>query len=183
MVSNKSGKPNPGLLSMEEQMNDILKKIEKVKSFDKRASFLYNADPMPTGEDLNACLRLIVEKAKYGEHFAQIAWVCEIKKIANREVLLACENRATEHPSQAAKVARAFFMNGYIDDGKRYWDILLNRYREEPSYYAQILSVGRWFPEVREDALKRIEDFKRSPDWAEYGDMTEEQDAPMYINF
>lgn len=164
-------------------MSEILKKMEKVKSFDKRISLLYNVDQMPEGKTLDDCLGLVVEKAKYGEHFAQIAWVCEVKKLAKRDILLICENRATDHPSQAGKVLRAFFLNNFIDDGKRYWEVLLDRYREEPSYYAQLLAIGRWFPEIRDEVLVRIEDFKKTAAWSEYGDLTQEEPAPVYTNF
>jgi hypothetical protein len=168
---------------LESAMSETKKKIEKVKSFDKRASLLFHAEPSPSGADLEECLNLVIEKAKYGEHFAQIAYMCDVKKFAIRQILLECQERAVDHPSQAGKILRGLFLNGFTDDGVRFWHELTDRYRDEPSYYAQVLSFGHWFPEVQEDTLKRISDFKKTPDWAEYGDLTQAQEAPVYINF
>ena len=65
---------------MKTQQTNLKKSIEKIKSFDKRLSLLFNALPFPIGDELDICLNMIQEKAKYGEHFAQIAYMCEKKK-------------------------------------------------------------------------------------------------------
>lgn len=163
-------------------MNQILKAIEKTKSFDKRFSILFNGEPFPLGDDLRACLLLVVDKAKYGEHFAQIAYLCEKRKINALDIILRCGDKAIEHPSQTGKVLRALFLNGFADEGAKLWASALSIFKDEPSFYAQILAKGHWFPEVRSEALKLIAEFKASSDGPEYGELTDEEDPPEYIN-
>lgn len=164
-------------------MSDTYKKIEKVKSFDKRLSLLFNADPLPSGEELKKCLNLVVEKAKYGEHFAQIGYMCEIKKFKDLDTLKKCALKAIEHPRQTGCVLRALFFNGFEADGKALWESSVILFSSHPSFKAQILARGLWFDQTRPQAEAAIAEFLASgPEAAEYEEQTHEQDAPNYIN-
>jgi hypothetical protein len=162
-------------------MSETVKKIEKAKSFDKRISILFNSTPLPTGGDLTTCLQLIVEKAKYGEHFAQIAYICETKKLNDIETLNICASKAQDHPKQTGIAIRALYYNDHKPEAIKVWREMLDRNNNIPSYYAQTLSIGRRFPETEKEAEKLIATFISSSDEAkEYESLTEVSPSPTY---
>jgi hypothetical protein len=167
---------------MEKNQSILSKQIEKVKSFDKRLSLIFNASPFPADDELINCLNLVSEKAKYGEHFAQIAFLCEKKNIRNLDILLRCAEKTTEHPSQTGNVLRALFFNGFINEGIDIWKKSIDHYGELPSFTAQILARGLWFNETKVEAASLIQKFLKTPDGKEYEEYTGVPDAPDYIN-
>ena len=157
---------------MKTQQTNLKKSIEKIKSFDKRLSLLFNALPFPIGDELDICLNMIQEKAKYGEHFAQIAYMCEKKNIKSLNVLINCASKTTEHPNQTKHVLRALFFNGFINDGVNIWKKSVDHYSSHPSFTAQILASGLWFEETKAEAASRIQQFLKTPNGKEYEELT-----------
>jgi hypothetical protein len=163
-------------------MSNFLINLEKSKSFDKRLSLLFNFEPFPRGEMLDASIALVLDKAKYGEHFAQIAYMCEIHKISDLKIISKCSSKCIEHPQQTAKVLRALFVNGFGDECRSLWLEMIEYYKNlHISFYAQILSYGLWFTETKDDATRLIGDFLAGdPEAKEYEELTLEPPLPTY---
>ncbi len=162
-------------------MSDLTKKIDKVKSFDKRVSLLALANPTPTGSELLECLNLACEKAKYGEHFAQVAYLCEKLMGGDLELIQKCAAGATDHPQQAGLVVRAFFARNFATEGEKHWSALVASYKSTDSYYAQILAFGLLFTETQAVAKAKIAEFLNSgPAAKEYESLTVAPVPPHY---
>ncbi len=162
-------------------MSDLTKSIDKVKSFDKRILLLATANPSPTGSELLECLNLACAKAKYGEHFAQIAYLCEKMKGGDLELIQKCGTRATDHPRQAGYVVRAFFAHNLVKEGEKYWTDMVASYKDTDSYYAQILAFGLLFTETQVVAKAKIAEFLNSgPIAKEYESLTVAPEPPNY---
>jgi hypothetical protein len=130
---------------------------------------------------LFSCIDLVVQKAKYGEHFSQVAYLCEVKKIPHLSAILVCAAKAIEHPAQSGRVLRALFFNGFEKEGLSYWQERISAWTGTPSYLAQILACGLWFDSTKGEAKERIDAFlKSSADAESFAELTIEPKAPKY---
>jgi hypothetical protein len=142
-------------------MSDIVKKIEKVKSFDKRIeTLLENRDSI--GQDSDACLDLVVEKAKYPQHYAEIVAAAAHLPLSNKqERLKSLAEKADQHPTQAGSAAWVLAKIGYADDAVGLWRSMADKFaNSHPNLGAQMLAYGLIIDGAENEAQARIGEHK-----------------------
>lgn len=155
---------------MKETKMTAVKKIEKVKSFDKRIELLTEMSDGMEPEAANACVALVAEKAKYGQHFAELVSAAGMLDFEDKEQkLLEFSLRANEHPTQAGTSAWVLSKLGLADAARQVMVSLFEATKSgHPNLYAQALSFGLLIPEMQEEVTSAIDAMK-----AEHPDMPE----------
>jgi hypothetical protein len=146
----------------------VKEKIKKVKSFDKRIEILTNNDLSTIEpEAAKECIALVAEKAKYGQHFAELVSVGGRLDFEGKESrLLEFALRANEHPTQAGTSAWVLSKLGFAESARRVIQELIDSTKlGHPNLYAQALGFGLLIPEMRKEIIDLIDKAKmESPD-------------------
>lgn len=161
-------------------MSEIFKKLEKVKSFDKRVETLLANRAAVDERDADRCMELLVEKAKYSQHYAEVVACVACLPISNKAgKMFHLAMKADEHPMQAGSAAWVLARAGFPNEAGDYWEIMVNKFcKEHPSYGAQMLAYGLLIPGKEDEAKKKIDIHQQeNPD--NDGDL---YDAPMIEN-
>jgi len=161
-------------------MSEIYKKLEKVKSFDKRVEMLLANRTDVEGRDADRCVELLVEKAKYPQHFAEVVACVACLPISNKaDRMVHLAMKADEHPMQAGSSAWVLAKAGFPKEASDYWRIMVDKFcQEHPSFGAQMLAYGLIIPGEEEEAKKKI-DIHRKENPGNDDDL---YDAPMIEN-
>jgi hypothetical protein len=130
-----------------------IKKIEKVKSFDKRIEILEGICEELTPDVANACVGLVAEKARYGQHFVELVSVAGVLDIEDKEEkLLQFALRANEHPTQAGQSAWVLSQLGYDKSAQKVMESLIESTKtSHPNLRAQALAFGCFFPVMQQE--------------------------------
>ena len=144
----------------------ILKSIEKVKSFDKRIEL---ASALTAETEINLAdgvTSLLLEKAKYGQHFTEVLSLVGRWNLTNKtEKLISIAKKGTQHPTQSGSCAWMLSQLGLGVEAKDYWMGVVDKHKSEhPNLYAQILAFGLLIPEVAKVANETIAQCKSSDD-------------------
>ena len=147
-----------------------VKKIEKVKSFEKRIELLEAMSEGMEPEIANACVALVAEKAKYGQHFAELVSAAGVLDFEGKEQkLLDFALRANEHPTQAGTSAWVLSKLGLADAARKVMENLLESTKAgHPNLYAQALGFGLLIPGMEDEVASAIDSVK-----AEHPDVPE----------
>jgi hypothetical protein len=143
-------------------MSEMIKRLEKVKSFDKRVEMISdNTTPLSLDES-DKCLDLIIEKAKYPQHFAEIVACFANLPLSNkRERLRNLAEKADQHPTQAGSAAWVLAKLGYTDDAISLWRLMSDKFIDShPNLGAQMLAYGLILDGAESEAKARIEEHK-----------------------
>jgi hypothetical protein len=135
-----------------------LKNIEKAKSFDKRIEL---ASSFSSDTEINladSVTSLLIEKAKYGQHFTEVLSVVGRWNLTNKtEKLISIAKKGTQHPTQSGSCAWMLSQLGLAVEAKDYWmEVVVKHKSEHPNLYAQILAFGLLIPEVAKMANETI---------------------------
>lgn len=146
---------------------DAVKKIEKAKSFDKRIELLSEMSEGMEPDVANACIALVAEKAKYGQHFAELVSTAGTLNFEGKDQkLLEFALRANEHPRQAGASAWVLSRLGLEEAARKVMESLFEKTKSgHPNLYAQALSFGLLIPEMQKEVTSLIKTAKtENPD-------------------
>lgn len=155
-------------------LTDIIKKIEKSKSFDKRIEILMSDIHNVDQADADICIQLVAEKAKYPQHYAEIVACAASLPISDKEAaLVGFAQKANEHPTQAGGAAWVLAKAGYNDAAVSLWLTMVELFTDShPNLSAQMLAYGLILEGAQSEAQSKI---------AEHQSANSEVDASLYV--
>ena len=133
-------------------------KIKKNKSLEKRLEVFEEIFSTILNEDKSLIASLLIEKAKYGEHFTQVlAAIGQLDFPGSKEVVLDVAAKCTEDPAQSGCAMVVLNGLGHKAEMTEYWkkQIALNRH---PNLQARMLAWGRLFDETRKEADRLMDE-------------------------
>jgi hypothetical protein len=139
-------------------VTDLIKKIEKSKSFDKRIEILMSYIQNVDQADADKCIQLVAEKAKYPQHYAEIVACAASLPINDKEkTLVIFAQKASQHPKQAGSVAWVLNKAGYNDAAVNLWRTMVDLFADShPNLGAQMLAYGLVLEGAHSEAQSRI---------------------------
>lgn len=162
---------------------NYIKEIEKFNSFDKRIEAFARVPVDADGETAAECIRLVVAKAKYGQHFAEIVSLAGRLQFDDKATtLVRLSRRANEHPDQGGTCAWVLSRLGLHEQAQSVWDEIVEREKSKhPNLHARALAFGLAIPSLADKAQRLIGEAKAS---ARYEDVPEWLfDAPDMSKF
>jgi hypothetical protein len=137
---------------------EIYRNVAKSKSFDRRIQIVLDHIDALDRSDADKCFDLVIEKARYPQHFAEIVACFALAPISQKaQRLVTYAERADQHPRQVGGAAWVLSKLGYNAEALRLWRSKVEKFDSEHSNLAaQMLAYGLNISSAEEEAKLKI---------------------------
>lgn len=165
-------------------MGVAFKKIEKVKSLNKRLEAYDEVFSLIESDESQQIASLLLEKAKYGEDFVQVLSAIGRLTLPNKkDVILEIAKKCNQDPDQSGKAMVIMSNLGYKDELIAYWQVMQDFVDySHPNLKARMLVWGTVFSETKNDAESKLKQLLSAvPDIPEICYQTPSLDGIWYM--
>jgi hypothetical protein len=137
---------------------EICRNVAKFKSFDRRIQIVLDHIDALDRSDADKCFDLVIEKARYPQHFAEIVACFALAPISQKaQRLVNYAERADQHPRQIGGAAWVLSKLGYNAEALRLWRSKVEKFDSEHSNLAaQMLAYGLNISGAEDEAKLKI---------------------------